>query len=260
MKKISPQLALKQAIQMTKMLLNFEARDIYYADFHGENIMVKKDGDLVLTDFGACSRITDRTGKINPKGFFADQIRAKFEEKKQTEAQFKERLFDEHYSSQLLTNFRLILKSIKEADQRDEYTIAFKDLIAFIEKFHQEKDRQDKLNDGAADFIDQIVDKEVSDKVNEEYYQDFKSYYSTMATYERFDLSDESLSKLKISGPSMCQMILDKLRYIVFNSRDLLAMCFDTEKEFKAYYDSKFDLPIEEKKEPSVFAFKFLEG
>ena len=56
---------------MTKMLLALENLDLYYADFHGENLIVKQNGDLVLTDFGASARITDRSGEINPKGFYA---------------------------------------------------------------------------------------------------------------------------------------------------------------------------------------------
>lgn len=70
---------LKHAIQMTKMLLILERYDVYFSDFHGENILVNKDGDLVLTDFGASARISDRSGNINPKGFWSQQILEKFQ-------------------------------------------------------------------------------------------------------------------------------------------------------------------------------------
>lgn len=77
-KDLSTQQILKHAIQMTKMVLLLEKHDVYFSDFHGENIMVNKTGDLILTDFGASARITDRAGAINPKGFFANQILEKF--------------------------------------------------------------------------------------------------------------------------------------------------------------------------------------
>jgi len=67
--KLNSETAMKYAIQMTKMLLMMENFDVFFADFHGENLMLQKNGDLILTDFGASARITDRTGNINPKGF-----------------------------------------------------------------------------------------------------------------------------------------------------------------------------------------------
>ena len=119
-------IALKQAIQMTKMLLALENLDLYYADFHGENLMVKSNGDLVLTDFGASARITDRTGAINPKGFCANQILEKYHEKQQTPAEFRERLLNEHNSKQLLNQFKSIVKCV--ADKECEFMDALKGL------------------------------------------------------------------------------------------------------------------------------------
>merc|ERR1711981_870753 len=127
---MDPFTALKFAIQMTKMLIVMEQYDVFFADFHGENIMLKKDGDLVLTDFGASARITDRSGKIAPKGFCAGQISEKFEERKQSAAGFKERLFNEHHSKQLLMHFKVLQKAIPD-DQRDEFSEAFGDLITY---------------------------------------------------------------------------------------------------------------------------------
>lgn len=105
--------ALKFAIQMTKMLIILEQYDVYFADFHGENIMLRNNGDLVLTDFGASARITDRSGNIVPKGFCAGQITEKFNEKKQSAACFKERLFNEHHSKQLLHHFKVLFKALE---------------------------------------------------------------------------------------------------------------------------------------------------
>lgn len=130
--KLETDAALKQAIQMTKMLLLLEDSDLYYADFHGENLMVQKSGDLVLTDFGASARISDRAGNINPKGFCASQIMEKFQEKKQTPAEFRERLFNEHYGKQLLNHFKVIANNVE--DKEDEYLEAFARLTKFIEK------------------------------------------------------------------------------------------------------------------------------
>ena len=54
---------------MTKMLHTLQTEDVFYADFHGENMLLNKDLDLLLCDFGACAKITDRSGQIRPKGF-----------------------------------------------------------------------------------------------------------------------------------------------------------------------------------------------
>ena len=116
---------------MTKMLLMLEKHDVFYADFHGENLMLKESNELVLTDFGAAARITDRSGNINPKGFCSNFIKEKFEERNQSPVAFKYRLMNEHYAKQLLSHFKLIEQCVEE---KDEFMEAFADLNKFIEK------------------------------------------------------------------------------------------------------------------------------
>lgn len=146
---LDSQTAMKYAVQMTRMLLMMENYDVFFADFHGENLMLQSNGDLVLTDFGASARITDRTGNINPKGFCSQHILEKFQEKKQTASSFKENLFNEHNSKQLLSHFKLLEHCVKE---KDEFTEAFKDLIKFIEKARQTNQCNEKNSKEADEF------------------------------------------------------------------------------------------------------------
>merc|ERR1739848_118471 len=90
----------------------------FYADFHGENMLLNKNLDLVLCDFGACAKITDRSGNIKPKGFASQHIMEKFFEKKQTPVNFRERFFNEHNLKMLISHFKLLNSCVEE---RDEY-------------------------------------------------------------------------------------------------------------------------------------------
>lgn len=59
------EIAFKYALQMTRMLQVMEQNNIMYGDFHGENIMLKSDGNLILTDFGYSTLLTeDENGDI----------------------------------------------------------------------------------------------------------------------------------------------------------------------------------------------------
>merc|ERR1719240_1624101 len=72
----------------------------------------------------------------------------------------------------------------------------------------------------------------------------YKDYYSTLDTYGTNGAGMFALkarSQVQTQGPSMCEQVMEKLRYTVFNNRDLLALCFDDEQSYKAYYDSKFE-------------------
>merc|ERR1712224_809664 len=125
---------------------------------------------------GASARITDRSGKIAPKGFCAGQISEKFEERKQSAAGFKERLFNEHHSKQLLMHFKVLQKAIPD-DQKDEFSEAFADIITYIEQTKAKNEMQTKVVD--EDQIDTAPSEEpIFDE--EEYY---KPYYSTLDTY-----------------------------------------------------------------------------
>jgi len=116
---------------MTKMLHTLQTEDVFYADFHGENMLLNKDLDLLLCDFGACAKITDRSGQIRPKGFASQFIMEKFFEKKQTAEKFRERLFNEHNLKMLISHFKLLNSCVEE---RDEYIDAFAELTEWMEK------------------------------------------------------------------------------------------------------------------------------
>lgn len=155
---------LKHAIQMTKMLLILERYDVYFSDFHGENIMVNQEGDLVLTDFGASARISDRSGNINPKGFWSQQILEKFQQKKQTPSQFKMRLFNEHHSKQLLNHFKALANSAEKTTE-DEYLIAFRNLNEFIEKKLKEMIASDMKKDTKYYYDEEEQAQQIQEKV-----------------------------------------------------------------------------------------------
>jgi len=234
-KDLSTQQILKHAIQMTQMVLLLEKHDVYFSDFHGENIMVNKNGDLVLTDFGASARITDRAGQINPKGFLAAQIMEKFQEnKKQTAAQFKERLFNEHHIKQLINHFKVLSKL--NQDKEDEFMVAFEEMIKNMDKQYKEMVFRKATT---------IYDTDEVDFEEKQQKQDhYGTYYSNLSTLEscgtyggKFALKSESA--LKIS--SMSQKVLEKLRYIVFNDAALLESTFDDHETFQTYYDSFFE-------------------
>jgi serine/threonine protein kinase len=247
--KVKTDIALKQAIQMTKMLMSLEGMDLYYADFHGENLMVKKSGDLVLTDFGASARIMDRTGAINPKGFCANQILEKYNEKKQTPAEFRERLYNEHNSKQLLNQFKSIARCVE--DTADEYMSAFKGLNKFIEQALRDmveqdatesyQDPFDKLAGEVQEKYDYANNSTAGNSTLDSYYG-----YGTYGTYGGSSLLKATNSVKNLSGPSMCEKIMEKLRYIVFNKQELLRMTFEDEQEYQKYYDARFLFDEEE--------------
>lgn len=63
----------------------------------------------------------------------------------------------------------------------------------------------------------------------------YGTYYGT-----KNGLLKNTNSLKNLNGPSMCEKIMDKLRYLVFNNKDLLALTFETEEECQQYYDDMF--------------------
>lgn len=129
--------------------------------------------------------------------------------------------------------------------EKDEFAIAFKDLIKFIEKARQTNESN---NEKSCEVM--VQQKEVEQDEQADYYGQYYSTLDTYGTIGSFGL--KASSRLKIAGPSICEKIMDKLRYLVFNDRELLASTFDDEAQYQAYYDHQFaknDVELEKEKQ-----------
>lgn len=106
---------------------------------------------------------------------------------------------------------------------------AFKGLNNFIEQALRDMVEQD-----AADSYQDPFDKlagEVKDKyepnISNNSTLDSCYGYGTYGTYGGSSLLKATNSVKNLSGPSMCEKIMEKLRYIVFNKQELLRMTFE---------------------------------
>lgn len=94
----------------------------------------------------------------------------------------------------------------------------------------KELDGKDYVEDGTK-IEDVILDEE-------DYY---KGYYSTLDSYENYSgFSLKASSKIKMTGPSISEKIMDQLRHIVFNDYQLLESTFDDPALCKEFFDAKF--------------------
>lgn len=124
--------------------------------------------------------------------------------------------------------------------------MAFKGLNKFIEQALKDMVEQD-ATESYQDPFDKLAG-EVKEKYDFANNSTLDSYYGygTYGTYGGSSLLKATNSVKNLSGPSMCEKIMEKLRYIVFNKQELLRMTFDDEQEYQNYYDARFLFDEEE--------------